>query len=50
VVVNDVLEESVRRVLSIVDAEVVSRERVAGLREQVAALIRRLEAELETHS
>ena len=50
VVVNDVLEESVRRVLSIVDAEVVSRERVAGLREQVASLIRRLEAELETHS
>jgi guanylate kinase len=50
VVINDVLEESVRRVSSIVDAEVVSRERVAGLREQVALLIRRLEAELETHS
>ena len=50
VVVNDVLDDSVRRVSSIVDAEVVSRERVAGLREQVAALIRRLEAELENHS
>jgi hypothetical protein len=45
-----VLEESVRRVSSIVDAEVVSRERVAGLREQVAALIRRLEDELQQHS
>jgi guanylate kinase len=50
VVVNDVLDESVRRVSSIVDAEVVSRERVAGLREQVAALIRRLEDELGNHS
>jgi guanylate kinase len=50
VVINDVLEESVRRVSSIVDAEVVSRERVAGLREQVAALIRRLEDELGNHS
>jgi guanylate kinase len=50
VVVNDVLEESVRRVSSIIDAEVVSRERVAGLREQVASLIRRLEDELQSHS
>ena len=50
VVINDVLEHSVRRVSSIVDAEVVSRERVAGLREQVAALIRRLEDELGNHS
>jgi guanylate kinase len=50
VVVNDVLDESVRRVSSIIDAEVVSRERVAGLREQVATLIRRLEREIETHS
>jgi guanylate kinase len=50
VVVNDVLDESVRRVASIIDAEVVSRERVAGLRDQVAALIRRLEDELNTHS
>lgn len=50
VVVNDVLDESVRRVSSIIDAEVVSRERVAGLREQVAALIRRLEDEIDSHS
>jgi guanylate kinase len=50
VVINDVLEDSVRRVASIVDAEVVSRERVAGLREQVALLIKRLEDELENHS
>jgi guanylate kinase len=50
VVVNDVLDESVRRVAAIIDAEVVSRERVAGLRDQVAALIRRLEDELNTHS
>jgi guanylate kinase len=50
VVVNDVLEDAVRRVSSIIDAEVVSRERVAGLREQVAALIQRLEVELDTHS
>jgi guanylate kinase len=50
VVVNDVLEESVRRVSAIIDAEMVSRERVAGLREQVATLIKRLEDEIETHS
>ena len=50
VVVNDVLEESVRRVSAIIDAEVVSRERVAGLREQVATLIQRLEDEIDTHS
>lgn len=50
VVVNDVLDESVRRVASIIDAEVVSRDRVAGLREQVALLIRRLEDEINTHS
>jgi guanylate kinase len=50
VVVNDVLEDAVRRVSSIVDAEVVSRERVAGLREQVARLIRRLEDEIGNHS
>jgi guanylate kinase len=50
VVVNDVLEAAIRRVSAIIDAEVVSRERVAGLREQVAALIRRLEDEIGTHS
>jgi guanylate kinase len=50
VVVNDVLDVSVRRVSAIIDAEVVSRERVAGLREQVATLIQRLEDEIDTHS
>ena len=50
VVINDVLEQSVRRVGAIIDAEVVSRDRVAGLREQVALLIRRLEDELGNHS
>ena len=50
VVVNDVLEASVRRVSAIIDAEVVSRGRVAGLRDQVATLIQRLEEEIETHS
>lgn len=50
VVVNDVLEDSVRRLSAIIDAEVVSRDRVAGLREQVATLIQRLEDEIDTHS
>jgi len=50
VVVNDDLDEAVRRVGSIVDAEVVSRERVLGLRLQVEALIHRLQAEIDSHS
>ena len=50
VVVNDVLEAAVRRVSAIVDAEVVSRGRVAGLRDQVATLIQKLEDEIDTHS
>jgi guanylate kinase len=50
IVVNDVLEDAVRRVSAIVDAEVVSRERVAGVRQQVGALIERLEAEIESQS
>jgi guanylate kinase len=50
VVVNDDLDDAVRRVGSIVDAEVVSRERVLGLRLQVEALIHRLHAEIEQHS
>jgi len=50
VVVNDSLEDAIRRVGSIIDAEVVSRERVAGLREQVAAVIACLETELHLHS
>ena len=47
VVVNDDLEQAVQRVCSIVDAEVSSRNRVAGLRTQVALLIDSLETEIE---
>jgi guanylate kinase len=50
VVVNDDLEQAVQRVCAIVDAEVSSRERVAGLRQQVAMLIERLEQEIETRT
>jgi guanylate kinase len=50
VVVNDDLEQAVQRVGSIIDAEVVSRERVSGLRNQVKALIDRLEREIEHNS
>lgn len=50
VVVNDDLEQSVARVSAIIDAEVVSRERVAGLKEQVEALIERLDREIHHHS
>ena len=50
VVVNDDLTTAVTRVGSILDAEVVSRERVSGLRQQVATLIERLEAEIGQHS
>jgi len=46
VVVNDDLAKAVSRVSSIVDAEVLRRERVAGLRHQVSALVQRLEREL----
>ena len=46
VVVNDVLDTAVRRVSSIIDAEVVSRERVEGLRHQLSLLVRRLEQEI----
>lgn len=46
VVVNDELSKAVRRVSAIIDAEVVSRERVAGLRHQVSLLVRRLEQEI----
>jgi len=49
VVVNDDLALTVQRVGSILDAEVVSRERVAGLRHSVEALIARLEQEI-THT
>jgi len=46
VVTNDDLAKAVHRVSSIIDAEVVSRERVAGLRHQVSLLVRRLEEEI----
>jgi len=46
VVVNDNLEQAIQRVHSIIDAEVSSRERVAGLRTQVALLIESLEDEI----
>lgn len=47
VVVNDDLERAVSSVESIIDAEVVSRERLKNLRQQVASLIQRLEQEIE---
>jgi guanylate kinase len=48
VVVNDDLAKAVHRVSAIIDAEVVSRERVAGLRYQVSQLIERLEEEIRS--
>jgi guanylate kinase len=50
VVINDDLERAVQSVGSILDAELFSRERVSGLRNQVETLIRRLEAEIDHHS
>lgn len=50
VVVNDDLEKAVQRVASIIDAEVSSRERVAGLRAQVALLIEELEDEIQSRT
>ncbi len=50
VVVNDDLDQAVARVGSIVDAEVVSRERIFGLQRNVEQLIARLESEIERHS
>ena len=46
VVVNDDLEGAVRRISAIADAEVVSRQRVAGLRHQVSQLVQRLEQDI----
>jgi guanylate kinase len=46
VVTNDDLGKAVDRVGAIIDAEVVSRERVAGLRHQVSLLVQRLEQEI----
>jgi len=50
VIVNDDLDLAVQRVSSILDAEVVSRERVAGLETQVQRLIQRLNTEIGHHS
>jgi guanylate kinase len=50
IVVNDDLEHAVARISSIIDAEVVSRERVRGLEEQVAELIAELQKEIAHHS
>ena len=47
VIVNDDLDRAVASVESIVDAEVLSRERVKNLRQQVGLLIQRLEQEIE---
>jgi guanylate kinase len=47
VVVNDDLAKAVARVSAVIDAEVVRRERVAGLRHQVSQLVQRLEQELQ---
>ena len=48
VVVNDDLDVAIQRIGSIIDAEVSSRERVVGLRTQVALLIDQLEREIES--
>jgi guanylate kinase len=50
VVVNDDLDHAVRQVGSILDAEVVSRERVSGLRQQVELLVAKLEDEIDNQS
>jgi guanylate kinase len=50
IVVNDDLEHAVARVEAILDAEVVSRERVVGLTQQVQSLIERLNNEIDHHS
>jgi len=50
VVVNDNLDQAIQRVNSIIDAEVSSRERVAGLRTQVALLIEHLEEEIQSRT
>jgi guanylate kinase len=50
VIVNDDLERAVASVESIIDAEVVSRERVKNLRQQVGLLIERLEQEIENNT
>jgi guanylate kinase len=50
VIVNDDLERAVASVEAIIDAEIVSRDRVQNLREQVGLLIQRLEQEIENNT
>jgi guanylate kinase len=50
VVVNDNLDQATARIEAIVNAEVSSRERVVGLRTQVAQLIDQLEREIESRT
>jgi guanylate kinase len=50
VVVNDDLAMAIQRIGSIIEAEVSSRERVVGLRAQVAQLIQQLEREIESRT
>ena len=50
VVVNDDLERAVQGVSAIVDAEVMKRERLRGLRHSVADLIDQLEKEIESQA
>ena len=50
VVVNDDLARAIKSIGSIIDAEIQSRERVVGLRTQVALLIDQLEREIDRNS
>ena len=50
VVLNDDLDEAISQIGAIIDAEVLSREKVSGLRTQVALLIDQVEREIESQS
>jgi guanylate kinase len=50
VVVNDDLDKAVHRVGAILDAEVVSQERLEGVRHSVESLIQRLQHEIDTQT
>lgn len=50
IVINDDLERAVSDASAILDAEVLTRKRLSGLRRQVAGLIERLETEIQHHS
>lgn len=50
VVMNEDLDTAIKRIGSIIDAEVSSRERVVGLRTQVALLIDQLERDIESRT